>query len=118
MIDSKVHRKAIQPYAKSTGSSCLSLKNDTYFARYKVALIKSRLLRPISRVLEYGCGIGRNIPFLREAFPEASVVGTDISRSSIEIARQYQPDVDFFIEGSDVSQLGLLYSWCISSRSN
>lgn len=82
-------------------------KNDTYFARYKVALIKSRLLRPISRVLEYGCGIGRNIPFLREAFPEASVVGTDISRSSIEIARQYQPDVDFFVEGSDVSQLGL-----------
>ena len=35
-------------------------KNDAYFARYKVDLMRSRLTRPVKKVLEYGCGIGRN----------------------------------------------------------
>lgn len=82
--------------------------NDAYFALYKVALIKSRLSRPVKRILEYGCGIGRNIPFLREVFPQAEVVGTDISRASLGIARQSQPDVRFFVEGEDdTSKLGM-----------
>lgn len=79
------------------GTSFFS-ENDAYFARYKVELMKSRLSRPVHRVLEYGCGIGRNIPFLREAFPQAVVIGTDISRASLEMARREQPDVEFFEE--------------------
>jgi len=51
-------------------------------------------------VLEYGCGIGRNIPFLREAFPRATVIGSDVSCASLEIARRYRPDVEFLEEGN------------------
>jgi SAM-dependent methyltransferase len=82
-------------------------KNDAYFAKYKVDLMKSRLSRPVKRLLEYGCGIGRNIPFLKESFPEAEVVGVDISRASLEVARQNQPDIKFIHESENASDLGL-----------
>jgi SAM-dependent methyltransferase len=81
-------------------------KDDAYFARYKVELMKSRLSRPVKRLLEYGCGIGRNIPFLKVAFPDAEVVGTDISRASLDMARQNQPEIEFFDEDG-ISDLGL-----------
>lgn len=81
--------------------------DDAYFARYKAELMKSFLRRPVKRLLEYGCGIGRNIPFLREAFPEAEVVGTDISRASLDMARQSQPEIKFFDEDDGTVDLGL-----------
>lgn len=74
-------------------------KNDAYFAKYKVELMRSQISRPVKRILEYGCGIGRNIPFLREAFPKVEIIGTDLSRASLETARRDQPDVAFFDEG-------------------
>jgi SAM-dependent methyltransferase len=70
-------------------------EDDAYFAKYKAAWIKARVVKPVERVLEYGCGIGRNIPFLIDAFPAATVVGTDISRASLEVARQQNPRVEF-----------------------
>ena len=80
-------------------------KNDAYFARYKVDLMRSRLTQPVKKILEYGCGIGRNIPFIREAFPQAEIIGTDISHASLEVARQDQPDIEFIIEGDEASSL-------------
>ena len=74
-------------------------EDETYFARYKVA-IAARLVEVQPRaVLEFGCGIGRNIPFLRQAFPSAAVMGADVSAKSIEIARQENPGVHFWVEG-------------------
>lgn len=70
-------------------------KDDAYFAKYKVDVMKSRLSKPVRRLLDYGCGIGRNIPSLKEAFPGAEVVGTDISRASLAVAHQDNPDVEF-----------------------
>lgn len=81
-------------------------KDDTYFAEYKVRLAQARTSRPVRRVLEYGCGIGRNIPSLRRAFPGAEVVGTDISQASLEQARQANPGVEFLAEGEAAAHLG------------
>ena len=80
-------------------------KNDAYFARYKVELMKARLAQPAKRILEYGCGIGRNLPFIREAFPNAEIIGTDISRASLAIARRDQPDIEFIMEGDETEEL-------------
>ena len=82
------------------GTSFFS-KNDAYFAQYKVEMVRSRISRPVHRVLEYGCGIGRNIPFLQAAFPQATVIGTDISCGSLDIARRENPAAEFFEEGVD-----------------
>ncbi|MET3441402.1 SAM-dependent methyltransferase [Variovorax paradoxus] len=72
--------------------------DEAYFARYKVKLVqKTTRIKP-ARILEYGCGIGRNIPFLRATFPEAVVEGSDVSPLSLELARAENPGVPFFLE--------------------
>ncbi len=78
--------------------------DEAYFARYKVEIIRGHVFSPVARLLEFGCGIGRNIPFLQHAFPGANIVGSDISLASLEIAKRDNPDVEFMHEdGSAVS---------------
>lgn len=71
--------------------------SEEYFARYKVDLVRQNQNGKATRILEFGCGIGRNIPFLRQAFPDALVEGSDISTASLEIARRDNPGVRFFL---------------------
>ena len=74
-------------------------EDESYFARYKVELARGLLDAPPRRILEFGCGIGRNIAFLRAAFPDAEVMGSDVSAKSIEIARRENPGVHFWTDG-------------------
>lgn len=76
--------------------------SEEYFARYKVDLVRSMVTGPVRRVLEYGCGIGRNIPYLQQAFPGAEVVGTDISEASLSIAATENPKARFEVERADM----------------
>jgi SAM-dependent methyltransferase len=76
-------------------------ESEAYFARYKVDILRREVPATTKRLLEYGCGIGRNIPFLRAAFPDATIAGSDISAASLEIARKENPGVEFFVEQSD-----------------
>lgn len=76
-------------------------ESEAYFARYKVDILCREVPANTKRLLEYGCGIGRNIPFLRAAFPNAKIAGSDISAASIEIARKENPGVEFFVEQAD-----------------
>lgn len=81
--------------------------SEEYFARYKVDLIRSQITAPVSRVLEYGCGIGRNIPFLQQTFPHADIVGTDISQASLALASHDYPKATFVLENEATQPLGL-----------
>ena len=76
-------------------------EDETYFARYKVDIARGLAAAAPRRLLEFGCGIGRNIRFLREAFPGAEVMGSDVSAKSIEIAREENPGVRFWVEGRE-----------------
>jgi Methyltransferase domain. len=53
-------------------------KDDKYFARYKIEIVKNYINFKPNTILEFGCGIGRNIQFLREKFPDSKLFGTDI----------------------------------------
>ena len=86
------------------GTSFFS-SNEEYFARYKIDLVRKQVQRPVTRLLEYGCGIGRNIPFLQKAFPGAVVMGSDISTASLEIARLDNTEVEFFLEDETVESI-------------
>lgn len=88
------------------GTSFFS-SSEAYFARYKVDLVRRQVHTPANRILEYGCGIGRNIPFLQQAFPSAVIVGSDISGGSLEIARRDNTGVEFFREDENVEQTNL-----------
>lgn len=76
-------------------------EDESYFARYKVAIARKLVTGSPARVLEFGCGIGRNIPFLRQAFAGAEVMGCDVSRVSIETARRENPGVRFWVNGEE-----------------
>lgn len=88
------------------GTSFFS-KSEEYFARYKVELIRKQIDSPVTRILEYGCGIGRNIPFLQQAFPDAVIVGSDVSSASLEVARRDNAGVEFFQEDENARAAGL-----------
>lgn len=81
--------------------------SEAYFAKYKVDIVRKQVRLPVGRLLEYGCGIGRNISFLQQAFPDAVIIGTDISEASLEIARRDNPKVDFFGEDGSSDSLEL-----------
>ena len=68
--------------------------DSNYFARYKIELAK-QLVGNVDSVLDFGCGIGRSIPHLRELFPAADIVGCDLSHDSLTVARQHYPDCRF-----------------------
>jgi SAM-dependent methyltransferase len=72
----------------------LFTSNDGYFAQYKIDITKSISANPAT-ILEFGCGIGRNIPFLKKAFPRSNIIGTDISLESLAVAQKTNPEVQF-----------------------
>ncbi len=67
-------------------------KDIAYYAEYKVKLttrmVRNRYPR---RILEFGCGTGRNSRHLIHYFPEADITGCDISEESIEQAKRNNP---------------------------
>jgi SAM-dependent methyltransferase len=79
--------------------------NEEYFAKYKIELVRKDATFPVKRILEYGCGIGRNIAYLKTAFPGADIMGTDISEASLDVARKENPGVRFETE-TDALDLG------------
>ncbi len=81
--------------------------NEGYFARYKVDIVRKQFTSPVGRVLEYGCGIGRNIPFLQNAFPGSIIVGSDISLASLKIAKRDNPEFDFVAEDGNATEMGI-----------
>ncbi len=67
-----------------------------YFAEYKVKIIKESLTTQPDNILEYGCGIGINLDYLKKYFPNSGLTGCDISEKSIEIASK-KKDINFFL---------------------
>jgi len=78
--------------------------SEQYFAQYKVDEVKRNLASTPATILEYGCGIGRNIDYLKAAYPDALIEGSDISEASLELARQLNPGINFFNEENNSDQ--------------
>lgn len=74
-------------------------KDDRYFAEYKIRTIGKYLHRIPNAILEYGCGVGRNLAFLQQQFPEAAIYGCDISQKCLEAAAQELPSATLFRPG-------------------
>ena len=80
------------------------LNENTYFAEYKIALMAARLKgRSVVRILDFGCGAGRSLPFLKRYFPNSEIWGYDVSTESLKTASSHSPEANLF---SDWSTLG------------
>jgi SAM-dependent methyltransferase len=66
-------------------------ENREFFARGRIQLLKSHLdrldFRP-ERTMEFGCGTGANIPLLLNLPGTRSVIGIDVSKQSLEVAKK------------------------------
>ncbi len=69
----------------------VSGEDKNYFASGRIKILAKRLkemsLSP-SKIMDFGCGTGSAIPFLRYHFPKALIVGVEISKKSIKIAEE------------------------------
>lgn len=71
-------------------------EESSYFAEYKVRILKEEINKYPEQILEYGCGIGLNLQYLISYFKNSEVTGCDISAKSIEIAGKRNPQAKFF----------------------
>jgi trans-aconitate methyltransferase len=62
---------------------------------YKSQYLKYLLPKEPQGLLDFGCGIGMNIPYLREYFPNTNLYGCDISKESIRLAGENIHDCKF-----------------------
>lgn len=69
--------------------------DNTYFAQYKILLLKKILKFSPKRILDFGCGTGRSTFFLKKYFPESMIVGCDLSEESLRIGKNHVENVIF-----------------------
>jgi len=74
-----------------------SFGDISYYSEYKVRILTKFFdSNKKMNILEYGCGIGRNLKYFKKYFPNSSLYATDISKESLSIAEKEYADVNFF----------------------
>lgn len=69
-------------------------ESPEYFAEYKIRQLREIATRErveVSRICDFGSGIGNSIPFFRKYFPEAALTSSDVSERSLTLGRQRYP---------------------------
>ena len=63
----------------------VALTSEEYQAEYKSNLIKryASRRRKISKILDFGCGVGLSVPSLQKNFPDSEIFLTDVSEVSL-----------------------------------
>jgi SAM-dependent methyltransferase len=75
---------------------------DAYFAEYKVAYVAQALAQAPVRILDFGCGTGRSLPWLKKYFPASNLWGFDLSSVSLQAARNICTDATLVSQWDDV----------------
>ena len=70
-------------------------EDSRYFAEHKIRIVKEMTNFEPKRILEYGCGIGKNIEYLLKYFADTEVYGMDIARKCLEHAALKYPFAKF-----------------------
>jgi SAM-dependent methyltransferase len=65
-----------------------------YFAEYKIRQLRQIVEREqvgVSRICDFGSGIGNSIPYFRKYFPDAALTSSDVSERSLSLGQQRYP---------------------------
>lgn len=91
-MESEFDRHARDYDAVLRASMPAGMDEDQYYARYKIGyLVRALRGRRPGRILDFGCGAGRSLAWLGEAFPDTQLCGFDPSAESLRIARERMP---------------------------
>lgn len=87
------------------------------FGREKILHRIAAISNP-QRILEVGCGTGRNLQSLRRMFPHAEITGVDLSGDMLEIAKRKTSNVKLIRQPYDSAIAGtfdlVLFSYALS----
>lgn len=89
MLDVEFDQFAIEYEQAHAASIRLSGESPSYFHRYKIADLSFEADKAgiqVSRLLDFGGGVGNSVPFLRSSFSQSQIVCLDPSRRSLDIA--------------------------------
>ena len=70
-----------------------AIRMEDTFAPFEAAL--DHVGAPVRRALDVGTGTGAGARVLRQRYPEAEVVGADVSPLMLAEARKHAPDIEF-----------------------
>ena len=92
-----------------------------YFAAYKIRKLRQAVDRggvAVSRICDFGSGIGNSIPFFRTHFPRASLTSCDVSERSIALSKERYPDATNYllIENDRIPSVADRYADPLHSR--
>ncbi len=97
-------------YEQHSRSIALSGEEPEFFSEYKVAdarrLAAVRRLQ-VSRLLDFGSGIGNSIPYFRKHFPGADVFCADASQRALAVAAERFPGPEHQVHVKEGSGLDL-----------
>lgn len=78
--------------------SAVTLEQANHLHCHAAAQLLMRLepvvIRP-KRILDLGCGTGCNTMLLQQRFPDAHIIGIDISEKRVALAQEKYPDIEF-----------------------
>jgi len=80
----------------------VSGEDKNYFAKGRMAHLAKAV--KAEAILDYGCGTGSAAPFVKEYFPAAAIVGTDISQKSLNVARRIHGGIATFELMDDIAK--------------
>lgn len=106
MADQEFDRFARQYDEVLSESIPLGMDEDAYFAEYKIVLAAQLTAdKKVTRILDFGCGAGRSLPYLARYFPGADLVGFDLSDESLRVAKTRQPDAALYSEWGHLADI-------------
>jgi SAM-dependent methyltransferase len=97
-------------------------ESPEYFAEYKIRQLRDIVARDrieVSRICDFGSGIGNSIPFFRRYFPDAALTSSDVSERSLTLGEQRYPEAgtSVLIENnripSDSGVFDVVFSACV-----
>lgn len=100
MQESEFDKFADEYKTLHTANIRASGEGPEYFARYKIEDVRSLLAgrdQETLRILDFGAGVGTSIPYFGALFPKAHLTCLDVSRKSLDLARQRHGRADFVV---------------------
>ena len=122
MDKAEFDRFADEYYNHHSQNVAITGEAPEYFAEYKINELKKITVHnqiSVSRIFDFGSGIGNSIPFFRKYFPAAECTSADVSVRSLELSKLRFPDVEnlLLIEGDRIPAQGeafdVTFSACV-----
>jgi len=97
MDKAEFDRFADEYYDQHRQNIAVTGEGPEYFAEYKVKelgkIVKSNELS-VSKIFDFGAGIGNSIPFFRKFFPTAELTSADVSQRSLDLSKSRFPNAN------------------------